>query len=126
MLTGETVPAWGGVGAVSDGNYADLPGKGFAKVLKDPILYPADSGQQRHFVPAYPAPHWRPAIVESDNRIPANQADISSYRFQIPPGSNPITVTARLIFRRAYKNWLDAKGLKIPDMEIARKSVPVR
>ncbi len=120
LLEGEKVPAWGGEGGtVADGNYAGLPGKGFAKVLRDAAPYPA--GQQRHFRPEYPAPHWRPALIESDNRIPANGSDVSTYRYHVPADlRGPIKVSSRLIYRRAYKKWLDSKGFKIDEMEIAR------
>lgn len=126
MTTGERVPTWGGVGAKEDGNYAGLPGKGFAKVLKDLALYP-DEQRRRRFRKEYPAPHWRPALVESDNRIPAHGFDTSDYQFLVPETlSGNISVTARLIYRRAYKKWLDEKGLKISDMEIIRKRLIVR
>ncbi len=125
MTEGEKVPEWGGVGSIEDGNYAGLPGKGFAKVLKDLILYP--DRQQRHFQYTYPAPHWRPTVVDSDNRIPADGSDISYYQFQISNNlSRSIHITARLIFRRTYKIWSDAKKLELPDMEIARDRLTIR
>ena len=124
MLDGDKVPVWGGVGDVKEGNYAGLPGKGFAKVLRDSIPYPDQ--RIRHFQPEYPAPHWRPVYIESDNRIPAEGADISRYRYRIPADlSGTINVTARLIYRKAYKKWLDSKGLKVDEMEIALKSVTI-
>lgn len=125
LVSGERVPVWGGIGPIEKGNYAGLPGKGFAKVLRDAIAYP-DSNRQRHFQPEYPAPHWRPVVVESDNRIPANGADISRYEFDVPAdlrGSARVTVT--LIFRKSYKNWMDGKGFAINDLELARKSQTV-
>ena len=126
MIRGERVPAWGGVGGREDGNYAGLPGKGFAKVLKDLALYP-DGQMRRRFLKEYPAPHWRPTLVESDNRIPAHGFDTSNYQFLVPETlSGHISVTARLIYRRAYKKWLDEKGLKISDMEIIQKQLIVR
>lgn len=121
LLEGEKVPAWGGSGAGEAGNYAGLPGKGFAKVLRDFAPYP---GQRQHFRPEYPAPHWRPAVIESDNRIPANGSDVSTYRYRLPGDrSGPVRVTARLIYRRAYKKWLDSKGFTTEEMEIARQDI---
>ena len=126
MTTGERVPTWGGVGTREDGNYAGLPGKGFAKVLKDLALYP-DGQRRRRFQKEYPAPHWRPTLVESDNRIPAHGFDTSNYQFLVPETlSGHISVTARLIYRRAFKRWLDAKGFKIEDIEIAKKNLIIR
>jgi hypothetical protein len=125
LIDGARVPLWGGVGEVKERNYAGLPGKGFAKVLRDAIPYP-DSQRGRHFRPEYPAPHWRPALVESDSRIPANGSDVSTYRFRVPSGMNaPIQVTSRLIYRRAYKSWLDEKRFAMDEMEIARKGLSV-
>ena len=126
MIRGERVPAWGGVGGREDGNYAGLPGKGFAKVLKDLALYP-DGQRRRRFRKEYPAPHWRPTLIESDNRIPAHGYDTSDYQFFVPETiSGHISVTARLIYRRAFKRWLDAKGFKIEDIEIAKKNLIIR
>ena len=124
LMKGEVVPLWGGVGDRARGNYAGLPGKGFAKVLRDAVPYAADGSQQRHFKRDYPAAHWRPAVIESDNRIAAGGSDGSTYLFESPktPFSH-IRVTARLIYRRAYKTWIDAKGLDLPDMEIAQKTL---
>ena len=81
--------------------------RGFAKVLKDLALYP-DGQRRRRFRKEYPAPHWRPTLVESDNRIPAHGFDTSNYQFLVPETlSSHISVTARLIYRRAYKNgWM--------------------
>ena len=126
MNKGERVPVWGGVGTVEEGNYAGLPGKGFAKVLKDLLPYP-DGRRKRHFQNENPAPHWRPTLVESDDRIPANQSDVSNYQFHVPKTlSRSLHITTRLLYRRVYKNLLDAKGLKIPDIEIARKNLIIK
>jgi hypothetical protein len=125
MISGDRVPVWGGIGPVEKGNYAGLPGKGFAKVLKDFNSY-TDGRGQRHFQPEYPAPHWRPVFIESDNRIPANSTDISRYGFGIPADlCGSIRVEARLIFRKSYKKWMDDKGFEINDFELARKSLTV-
>lgn len=122
LVSGERVPVWGGIGSIEKGNYAGLPGKGFAKVLRDFISYPDNKGQ-RHFQPEYPAPHWRPAFIESDNRIPANSADISRYNFSVPNNLNgAIHVDVRLIFRKSFKTWMDKKGFATSDRELARKS----
>ena len=123
LVQGERVPVWGGTGDAKAGNYAGLPGKGFAKVLREPLPYP-DSQGRRHFRPQYPAPHWRPTVIESDNRIPANGSDVSSYRFRLPAGSPAgLQVESRLIYRRAYKNWLDLKGFPLNEMELARETL---
>ena len=122
LVGGERVPAWGGKGPVEQGNYAGFPGKGFAKVLRETTSYPDGRGR-RHFQPEYPAPHWRPALIESDNRIPANGADISQFNFHVPAElRGSIRVMGRLLFRRSYKKWLDSKGLATNDLELACQS----
>jgi len=126
MSKGDKVPVWGGVGPIESGNYAGLPGKGFAKVLKDISIYP-DRKKGRDFKTIYPSPHWRPAVIESDNRIPADGIDTSTYQFHAAENrSGPIFITTKLIFRRTYKNWSDVKGLNIPDLEIANNNLTIR
>jgi hypothetical protein len=119
LVYGEKLPEWAGVGQVEKGNYAGLPGRGYAKVLKDLLLYP-DRSRNRDFAFEYPAPHWRPTLIEYDSRIPADGTDRSTYQFQVLESTpKPIQITTRLIYRRAYKKWLDAKGFEIADLELA-------
>ena len=123
LVEGERLPDWAGVGLVEEGNYAGMPGRGFAKVLKDLLIYP-DKAHRRDFAFQYPAPHWRPTLVEYDSRIPADGADASMFFFEIPgKTASPIHVTARLIYRRAYKSWLDGKGFEIDDLELANATL---
>lgn len=122
-LEGPTVPTWGGEGPVGEGNYAGLPGKGFAKILADASKkFPRYDPESR-----VPTPHWRQAVIVSDTRIPAKESDTSEYRFECGEEcQKPVTVTARLIYRRAFKEWIDAKGWLIEDMEIARKAEVIK
>lgn len=116
-LDGPVVPRWGGVGPQEEGNYAGLPGTGFAKILRD-----VDKSYPRFDPDVHsPTPHWRQAAILVDTRIPARGTDTSRYRFlrkSRPPGC--VTVTGRLIYRRAFKTWIDAKGWPLDDLEIAR------
>ncbi|NIN67757.1 MAG: hypothetical protein GTO63_24235 [Anaerolineae bacterium] len=98
QLSGPTVPEWGGA-------QAGLPGKAFAKVLRD-----AASGQSP--VVSY----WKQTLIVSDNRIPAMQTDTSTYSFVAPPAGGPVTVTAELRCRRAFQTVMDAKGWDTPDV----------
>jgi hypothetical protein len=126
LVKGEKLPEWAGVGPENKGNYAGLPGRGYAKVLKDLLLYP-DRGRSRDFVFEYPAPHWRPTLIEYDSRIPADGTDITSYQFQVLESTpKPIQVTTRLIYRRAYKKWIDAKGSEIADLELAINRLAIK
>ena len=126
LVHGEKLPEWAGVGPEKKGNYAGLPGRGYAKVLKDLMLYP-DRSLNRDFVFEYPAPHWRPTLIEYDSRIPADGTDSSTYQFQVLESTpKPIQITTRLIYRRAYKKWLDAKGFEIADLELAINRLAIK
>jgi hypothetical protein len=130
-LGDRVVPAWGGTDcrlSIADcgsrvpgseiaeresqsGNYAGLPGKGYAKILED-------------WDGTAPAPQWRNGVrILSDNRIPARTADRSAYTFVAPADGKPARVEARLIFRRAFKPWMDAKGWNEPDLVLAEAKI---
>jgi hypothetical protein len=107
QMGGPVVPSWGG-------GQAGRPGMGFAKVLRDvnPGDFPVVS-------------YWRQALIVSDNRLPALAADSSTYRFSAPP-SGPVTITARLIFRRVFQAVADQKGWQTADimMEMVSLQIP--
>ena len=96
--SGPTVPDWGGA-------QAGLPGKAFAKVLRD-----VRTGR------APVVSYWKQALIASDNRIPALASDASAYAFAAPGGGGPVTVTAELRFRRAFQAVMDARGWDTPDI----------
>ena len=98
QIGGGTVPEWGGA-------QAGLPGKAFAKVLKDALTgeYPVVS-------------YWKQTFIVSDNRIPAMGGDTSTYLFAVPSMGGEIAVTAQLLFRRNYQADLDARGWNSPDI----------
>jgi hypothetical protein len=101
---GSLVPVWGG-------DLANRPGKGYAKILRDAL-----SGQS----PV--ASYWKQTFIESDNRIRAFATDTSSYTFKILPETKKAIVTARLIFRRAFKALGDQKAWAVPDITMAEAS----
>lgn len=113
FISGEKVPFWGGIGDVQQGNYSGLPGKGFAKVLQD-------------FVGNIPSPHWRPANIVSDNRIPAMDSDTSEYVFRKPQNYQNIKITSKLVYRRFYKKWMDEKKFAIPDIIMKNESLELK
>jgi len=98
LQNGTTIPNWGG-------EQAGLPGKAFAKVLRDVL-----SGES----PV--ASYWKQTIIESDNRIPALGTDISYYVFSMPANGDDVQVSARLIFRRLFADQAEAKGWDMPDI----------
>jgi hypothetical protein len=96
--SGPAVPDWGGL-------QAGLPGKAFAKVLRD-----GESGE-------WPVvSYWKQALIVSDNRVPAMGGDTSVYTFTAPGGGIPVTITAELRFRRAFQAVMDARGWDSPDI----------
>ena len=98
QLAGPTVPEWGGP-------QAGFPGTAFAKVLQDVV-----SGE-------YPVvSYWKQTLIVSDNRIPALEADTSTYTFTLPTAGGPITVTAGLLFRRAFQEEMADRGWDTPDI----------
>lgn len=101
---GTVVPAWGG-------DVANLPGKGFAKILRD-----VQTGES----PV--ANYWKQTLIESDNRIAALATDTSSYVFDAPQNGGIVSVEAKLVFRRAFKALSDQKGWQMPDITMAEKS----
>jgi hypothetical protein len=104
LQSGSTVPDWGGVGPDSN-DYAGRPGKGYAKVLRDVV-----SGE------APVASYWKQALIQSDNRLAAFEADTTTYDFLVPEGGCDVEVEARLIFRRAFKSLAEAKGWEMEDI----------
>jgi hypothetical protein len=98
QLSGPTVPVWGGT-------QAGLPGKGFAKVLRDALsgTWPVVS-------------YWKQTFIESDSRIPALKDDISQYIFQAPVSRENVTFNIELLFRRLFHDEAQARGWEEPDI----------
>jgi len=113
QVAGPTVPDWGGVGPDPD-DYAGWPGKGYAKVLRDVV-----SGE------APVASYWKQALIQSDNRLAAFEADTTTCDFLVPEGGGDIEVEARLIFRRAFKSLAEAKGWEVEDIVMETEVVAI-
>jgi len=92
----QTVHALGGVGNPQQGYYAGLPGKIFAKShsngVTDGVFY-TEATQ-----------------ISWDTRIPALQTDETFYDFSLPSQGGIVQVNSKLIYRRAFRNIVDAKG----------------
>ncbi len=106
LKQGGALPEW----AV---DLAGAPGKAFAKVLRDEL-----TGEE----PTYA--HWRTVVIAEDTRIPARATDISSYTFAAPE-NGPVTVRARLVFRRSPLDLQQWKGWDDPDMILAEKELVI-
>lgn len=111
QLSGPKVPDWGGVGEPSDGYYAGLPGKGFAKILREMWTEVTPTGA-----------YWNRTVLVSDNRLAALETDTSTYAFAAPAeGGASVTVT--LLFRRAYIQLMQWKGWDVPDIVMEQVSL---
>jgi hypothetical protein len=101
------VPTWGG-------DVAGTPGMGYAKILRDPA-----TGE----MPV--VNYWKQTEVVSDNRIPALGSAASVYTFAAPAGRGAVRVTARLIFRRAFRPLAELKGWGSAEIEMASAGTEV-
>ena len=128
LVSGPTVPEWGGVGSQPD-DYGGKPGKGYAKVLRD-----RETGE-------WPVVnYWKQAFIHSDNRIAAGATDGSHYEFELPaatgdrrmvraradkglPQAIQVRVEATLLFRRLFIAQAREKGWDQPDIVMARREV---
>ncbi len=108
----QTVPEWGGKGSDPD-DYAGLPGKGYAKVLEEMWTEVSPT-----------VAYWGQTRILADTRIPARATDTTSYEFQAP-ANGAVTIDARLVFRRAFKDLAEVKKWDIKDIEMERETITV-
>jgi hypothetical protein len=101
-LSGPVVPNWGGVGDPAQGNFAALPGKGYARVLVDEFLVENVL--------------FTEAVAAFDNRIPAGATDASQYTFRLPEKwqKRDVRAVVRLYYRRAFKPLADQRKWNVP------------
>jgi hypothetical protein len=103
FVKGPIIPAWGGLGNEPD-DYGGRPGRGYAKILEEVWTETTPS-----------VAYWNPTIVRQDTRIPALGTDASEYEFEAADGG-PVKISARLIFRRAFKKLMKEKKWEIRDI----------
>ncbi len=114
QIDGETIPVWAGEGDPEEGYYAGLPGKVFAKVLEESWTGLSPT-----------ANYWSLFRIASDNRIAAFQTDTGSYVFDASAAQSA-TVSARLIYRRAFKELMDQKGWAVPDIIMEHSTITLQ
>ena len=103
---GPQLPAW-------TGNYAGQVGQVYAQILQDEWTGETPTGA-----------FWRPIRLVSDTRLAAMATDVSRYTFTAPT-TGPITVEARLIYRRAFQQLMAWKGWTDPDIVMETEVVTV-
>jgi hypothetical protein len=110
QLDGPVLPKWCGTGNPAKGHYAGLPGKAYAKLLRE------------LWTEAFPASaYWNHTELVSDNRLAAFARDRSSFAFA-PPVKGKAAVTVTLLYRRAFIDLMEQKGWDVPDIVMARWS----
>jgi hypothetical protein len=94
---GPRIPNWGGSGTEGSGNFAGMPGKGYARVLTDENLV-----ENVLFTEAY---------SEFDGRIKAGATDATTYRFTLPKNfaKEDVRIATALWYRRAFKPLADQR-----------------
>ncbi len=95
------------------GDYGGLPGKTFAKILKDNWTGETPTGA-----------YWRPVTIVEDNRLVAMATDTTRYTFKAPSGK-VASVNVRLIYRRNFAKLAQEKGWNDPDMLMAHENLQV-
>lgn len=93
----QIVHGLGGVGDPALGYYGGRPGKLYAKLNHDAV-----NNAPTFFTDA--------VGFVFDNRLAALESDTTNYAFSLPNESGDIHVRARLIYRRAWRALVDAKG----------------
>lgn len=107
QLEGPVIPEEGGVGNPKDGFYAGQPGQVYAKQLRELWTEVTPTGA-----------YWNPTSILSDNRIPAMESDTTRYVFATTGITefSDITVSVKLLFRRAFIELMIQKGWQAPDI----------
>jgi hypothetical protein len=104
LVQGPTLPSW-------TGNYAEKPGKAFAKVLRDDWTGETPT-----------AAYWRPVTVVEDTRLAAMATDTTNYLFDLTSG-DAATIRIHLVFRRAFQSLAQLKGWTDPDLIMAEQTI---
>jgi hypothetical protein len=106
LRSGAALPAW-------SGDYAGLPGRTFAKIIKD--KWTGD-------VPS--AAFWRQAEVAADTRLQPFIPQSSHYIFAGFAGQTA-SVEVKLIYRRAFQELMQQKGWEDPDIVMKQTKLKV-
>lgn len=107
LQNGPTLPDW-------TGNYAGEAGRYYAKILKDKWTGETPTGA-----------YWRDIELVEDTRLAAFATDTSRYTFAAPV-EGTVTITAKLVFRKAFQKLMDEKGWDDPDLIIKEETIILR
>lgn len=107
LLDGSLLPEW-------TGNYSGQPGRAYAKILQDEWTGESPTGAI-----------WRPVQIKEDTRIAAMSSDISHYEFDSLDTAT-VTVTVRLIYRKAFQQLAQWKGWNDPDIVMEETTLQLK
>ncbi len=110
QVVGPKLPEWCGVGKAKKGHYGGLPGKAYAKLLKEKWTEVFPTGA-----------YWNHTELVSDNRLAAFATDASTYAFTPPADGGKAAITVTLLHRRAFINLMEQKKWDVPDIVMARR-----
>lgn len=89
---------------------AGRPGVAYAKILEE------------SWTQVWPtAAYWSPTRIRSDTRLPALAEHVTRYRFAADQDI-PVIVSARLLYRRAYRELAMQKGWNDPDLVMTTRT----
>ncbi|UCB48050.1 MAG: hypothetical protein JSW56_12955 [Deltaproteobacteria bacterium] len=108
MINGSVLPDWTGRGDLEAGNYADLPGAVFARVLQD------EEGNIH-------VPFWQATRIASDTRIRQKSTSTLKWVFALEDPEDEPTVEAKLIYRPVIRPWAEKKKWHVQDILIVSK-----
>jgi hypothetical protein len=103
----------GPVNPAYSGNFGGLPGKTFAKILKDEWTGETPTGA-----------FWRPVSIIEDTRLAALATDITRYSFAAST-NGAVTIKVRLLFRRTFQLLAEQKGWNDADIVMEEVTIPV-
>jgi hypothetical protein len=104
LREGPVLPDW-------TGDYADQPGRYFAKILEDEWTGESPTGA-----------YWRDIRLVEDTRLAAFDTDVSRYTFATP-ATGTATIEVQLVFRRAFQQLMDWKGWDDPDILMEQETL---
>ena len=111
QVSGPLLADYAGIGDPSEGYFGGLPGVVYAKILQDLWTEISPSGS-----------YWNPTRVVSDNRIAALETASSEYSFAALD-QGQVTISVRLLYRRAFIEIMDWKGWDVPDLLMAEEII---
>jgi hypothetical protein len=103
----------GPVNPAYSGEFGGLPGKTFAKILRDEWTGEIPTGA-----------YWRPVSIVEDTRLAALATDVTHYSFAAST-NGAATIRVRLLFRRAFQSLAQSKGWTDPDILMAEDVIEV-